>query len=199
MKWSVKKAKSMRAAQKVRPLILLCWPMASEADVGDMAVEVEPSHQYSVLYFFAVWQMAAEGQSDKTASNMEVCMKQRCEFLHVEKMAPIDIHWCLMNVYWGKTVDVNTVREWVVHLSSGDSDNGSPLLVQILMSVARRLIFEAGENAQLMVGTVLKIVFCSWECALCICCRFHGNKKEVLLSKWPTNFFRFLVVFLFLS
>ena len=44
----------MRAAQKVRPLILLCWPMASEADVGDMAVEVEPSHQYSVLYFFAV-------------------------------------------------------------------------------------------------------------------------------------------------
>ena len=66
-----------------------------------------------------------------------------------------------MNVYWGKTVDVNTVREWVVHLSSGDSDNGSPLLVQILMSVARRLIFEAGENAQLMVVTVLKIVFCS--------------------------------------
>ena len=39
--------------------------------------------------------MAAEGQSDKMASDMEVHMKQRCvtEFLHVEKMAPIDIHW----------------------------------------------------------------------------------------------------------
>ena len=183
MKWSVKKAKSMRAAQKVRPLILLCWPMASEADVGDMAVEVEPSHQYSVLYFFAVWQMAAEGQSDKTASNMEVCMKQRCEFLHVEKMAPIDIHWCLMNVYWGKTVDVNTVREWVVHLSSGDSDNGSPLLVQILMSVARRLIFgsslriaaASGDCVEIQCFVAEKLVIQCYR-VLCSCCHFHGNK-----------------------
>ena len=31
--------------------------------------------------------MAAEGQSDKMVSDMEVCMKQRCviEFLHAEK------------------------------------------------------------------------------------------------------------------
>jgi len=39
-------------------------------------------------------QTAAEGQSDKVASDMEVCMKQRrgSEFLHAEKMAPIDIY-----------------------------------------------------------------------------------------------------------
>ena len=30
------------------PPILLCWPMMSEADVGGMAVEVEPSYQYSI-------------------------------------------------------------------------------------------------------------------------------------------------------
>jgi len=37
--------------------------------------------------------MAAEGQSDKMVSNMEVCMKQRggTEFLYVDKILPIDI------------------------------------------------------------------------------------------------------------
>jgi len=38
-------------------------------------------------------QKTAEGQSDKTASDMELHMKERggIEFLHEEKMAPIDI------------------------------------------------------------------------------------------------------------
>jgi hypothetical protein len=51
-----------------------------------MAVEVDPSRQYSGN-FVAMRQMAAEGQSDKMASDMEVRMKQRCvtEFLHAEK------------------------------------------------------------------------------------------------------------------
>ena len=35
----------MRAALKVMPPVLLCWPMMSEADVGGMAVEDQPSHQ----------------------------------------------------------------------------------------------------------------------------------------------------------
>ena len=39
-----------RAALKVMPPILLCWPTTSEVVVGGMAVEVEPSHQYSVRY-----------------------------------------------------------------------------------------------------------------------------------------------------
>ena len=38
----------MRAAPKVMPPIVFCWPMTSEADVGAMAVEVEPSHKYSI-------------------------------------------------------------------------------------------------------------------------------------------------------
>ena len=44
------------------------------------------------LHFVAMWQTAAEGQSDKMASNMEVQMKQRCEteFLHEDKNCT---HW----------------------------------------------------------------------------------------------------------
>lgn len=34
----------MRAAPKIMPPILLCSPMKSEADVGGMAVEPEPSY-----------------------------------------------------------------------------------------------------------------------------------------------------------
>ena len=74
--------------------------------------------------------MAAEGQSDRMVSDMEVHMKQRCEieFLHVENMAPIYIHQHLLNIYGDQTVDVSTVRQWVVHFSSGNSDSGSPPL-----------------------------------------------------------------------
>ena len=41
----------------------------------------------ALLNFLAVGQMAAEGQSDKMTSDMEVHRKQRCgiEFLHMEK------------------------------------------------------------------------------------------------------------------
>jgi len=56
--------------------------------------------------------MAAEGQYDKMASDMEVQMKLRCvtEFLHAEKMVPTDIHQCSLNVDGAQTVDVSTVR-----------------------------------------------------------------------------------------
>ena len=40
----------MGAAEKAVSPIVLCWPMMSELDVGDMAVEVEPSHQYSITF-----------------------------------------------------------------------------------------------------------------------------------------------------
>ena len=40
--------KYTRATPKVIPPTLLCWPTVSEADVDGIAVEAEPSHQYSV-------------------------------------------------------------------------------------------------------------------------------------------------------
>ena len=80
----------------------------SEVDVGGMAVEAEPSHQYSIN----VKQIAGEEQSDKMASDMEELMKQKCvsEFLHTEKMAPIDIHQYFLNVSENQTVDVSMVK-----------------------------------------------------------------------------------------
>ena len=58
--------------------------------------------------------MAAEGQSDKMVSDMEMHIKQRrvTEFLHVEKTAPIVIHRQLLNVYGDPPGDVSTMREW---------------------------------------------------------------------------------------
>ena len=57
--------------------------------------------------------MAAEQRSDKMASDMEVHMKQRCEieFLHVEKLAPIDIRPCFLNISGDQIADVSTVRK----------------------------------------------------------------------------------------
>jgi len=44
----------MKAALKVTPSILLCWPTVSEADDGGMAVVVEPSCQYSITFYCLV-------------------------------------------------------------------------------------------------------------------------------------------------
>ena len=50
--------------------------------------------------------MAAEGHSDRMASDMEAHMKQRCvtEFFRAEKKEPTDIHQCLLNVYRDQTM-----------------------------------------------------------------------------------------------
>ena len=70
--------------------------------------------------------MAAEGQYDKMAVDIEVCMKQRCatEILHVEKMASTDIHQCLLNVSKDKTGNVSTEMWWVVRFNSSNNNRG---------------------------------------------------------------------------
>ena len=56
--------------------------------------------------------MAAEGQSDKMASGIEVQMKEICatELFHAEKMALIDIHQHSMNICGNQAVDNSRVR-----------------------------------------------------------------------------------------
>ena len=103
---------------------LLCWPMTSEADVGVMAVEAEPSHHYPFTFCchvrdnskWAVWQ---NGVWHGSADEAKVC---HWNFSMWKKIAPIDIHWHLLNVYGDQTLDVSTVRQRVVHFSSGDSN-----------------------------------------------------------------------------
>ena len=87
-------------------------------------------------------------------------------------MAPISIHQHLLNVYGDQRVDVSTLRLQMVHFSSCNSNSWSPLLLQIFMSTACRLLFIAGENAQLMVATMLKnsvlqLIICSVKQCYC--------------------------------
>lgn len=44
----------MEAVPKVTPPVLLCWSTTSEADVADVAVEMEPSHQCSITFYCRV-------------------------------------------------------------------------------------------------------------------------------------------------
>ena len=93
---------------KVIPPILLCCPTTSETDVGDIAVEAEPSQQYSVMFCCRVT------DGSRGASDMAVCVKQRgvTEFhLQEEKMASTDIHQHLLYISGDKTVGVSTVRQ----------------------------------------------------------------------------------------
>lgn len=44
----------MKAASKVMPSILFCWPRTSESDGGAMAVEIEPSQPNSIPFYWHV-------------------------------------------------------------------------------------------------------------------------------------------------
>ena len=112
---------------------------------GVMAVEVEPSHQHSVIFHCyatdgnreAVWQNGIWHGSvyDTKVSSIW------------KKKAPTEIPWHLLNIYGDQMVDVSTVRWWMMCFSSSDNGSGSPLLVHIFMSVACRLMFFTGKNA----------------------------------------------------
>ena len=59
-----------------------------------------------------------------------------CHWICVwKKKAPTDIHQHLLNIYGDQTVDVSTARQSEVRFSSGDSENESPRLVQIFISM----------------------------------------------------------------
>jgi hypothetical protein len=58
------------------------------------------------------------------APEMEALTKQRCsiEFLHVEKMPPVDIYRRLLTVYEDQTAAESIVRLWLVRFNSDDSE-----------------------------------------------------------------------------
>ena len=132
--------------------------MISEVDVGSLAVEVEPSHQYSVMFCchetdsssWAAWHNSAWHESTFEAQVCYWIPPCRNNCTHWHSSTPV-------NIYGDQTVDVSTARWWVVHFSRGNNNCGSPPLVQDVMSKACRLLFIAGKNAKLMVVTVLKI------------------------------------------
>jgi len=83
------------------PPILFYWPMTSEAGVGAMAVEAEPSQQYSITLSCHVTDGSRGAVWQNNIWHGGVYETKRCviESLHAEKMTPIDIHWLLMNIY----------------------------------------------------------------------------------------------------
>ena len=94
----------------------------------------------NTLLYVSVLQMAAEGQSDTMVSDVEVHTKQRCviKFFHGEKMAPTDIPLHLVSVYGEQTVNVSTLRWWVMHYSSEDSDGKRQTMFWLSIYILRK-------------------------------------------------------------
>jgi len=146
----------MRAVLKWMPPILQCWPITSEADVGGMAVEAEPPYQHCVTCCCcmtngsrgAVWQNDSWYGSEYeeiVGHWIPPCEKKG------HPLTSTDVCWKFMETkqwlwaQWGSG--------WC---SSGDRESGSHPWVQIFTSVAYRLLFIAGKNAELMVVTMLE-------------------------------------------
>ena len=132
----------MKAALKVIPPILLCWPTTSNADVGGMAVEVEPSCQYSITLCCCVTD-GSRGAVWRYDVWQKVNMMQRSvtEFLHVNKKGTRWHSSTLTKCLWRTNSGCEHSEGWVVHSRSGNSDSGSPPLLHIFMSAACRLLF----------------------------------------------------------
>ena len=71
-------------------------------------------------------------------------------------------------------MDESTVRQWVVHFCSGDSNSGLLLLVQIVTNTAW-LWFVDGENIELMVVTSEKECFVAENlfCQIVLLCSLY--------------------------
>ena len=130
-----------------KQFLSLSWLFMSDADVAEMEIEVERSCQNSVIFCCcAVWKNGVWHQNvyEENVCNWTIeswttpCWK---------KMAFTEIYLHLLNVYGDQTVDVSTVRWWVLCFSSGVSDSESVLLVQIFMNMACRILFTTDENA----------------------------------------------------
>ena len=83
-------------------LALLCWSTVSEADGDDIAVRVEPSHQYSIACC-----CHATDSSRRAVWHNDIWHGS---------------HWHLLNVYGDQTVVVSTVSQWVAHFSNSGSN-----------------------------------------------------------------------------
>ena len=177
--------------------VLWCWSTVWEEDVGDMAVEVEPSYQYSITCCCcvtdgsrgALWQ---SGVWHGSAYEAKVCH-------WIPPYGKNCIQWhslTLAEYLWRPNSGCEHSEGWVVTFSSGNGDSGS--------TSAGEDFYEHGTQALVHCWWKMhsywqwlrwKTVFCSWVlvlskqccCALCICCSFHRNKQEAVLLEWPMH------------
>jgi len=138
LKKSIISSALSKGEMKLQGLLWLHRPTASEADVDGMAIEVEPSHQYSIPCCCcvtdgrrgAVWQNGIWHGS-----------------VHETKMWH-RIPPCGKNcTHWHSSV----LRDQTV---------------SFFTNMAYRLLSSAGKNPELMAMTALRTVFCHWEFAV---------------------------------
>jgi len=153
-----------RDAPKVMPPVLLYWPTASETDVNDMTVKVDPSHQY-FFSFCCQWQ-----QRDSLTEwhlTWKCVLSIDVELNPSEKMASTDIHQCLLDVYGDQRV-----RQWVLSFGSDDSDvenkpsSGWPctdvtLWNEELLNELIHIIFSTDSVEKNILQLRILVLFCS--------------------------------------
>jgi hypothetical protein len=68
--------------------------------------------------------MSTTHKQFRMADVIDTCMKQRAvtKFLTAEEVGPIEMYRCLNIVYGEHTVDVSTVRCWIMHFKSGETE-----------------------------------------------------------------------------
>ena len=147
----------MKAALKVMPPILLCWSVMSEMDISGMVIEVEPSHQYSSTCCChvtdgsrgAIWQndvWHGRIRESKACHSIPSCRKNGTHW-HSSTLG--ECLWrlngeCQQSEAVGGVFWQQWWQQWITSL------------VQILTSMAYRLLFMSGKNAQLVVVSVLE-------------------------------------------
>ena len=102
--------------------------------------EVEPSHQNSITFCCCV----TDGSLTEYFWHGSEYEAKVCHWIPpCRKMAPIDIPGHFLD--GNQTMDVSTMRQWMMRFSSDISDSGSPPLVQIFTHATRRLLLTAGK------------------------------------------------------
>ena len=148
----------------------------SEVDDGGMAVEVEVFHRpkFSITLSchvtdgsrVAVWQNVIwHGKKTKQWGGME--------FLHADKMAPTDIHWCMLKVCGDQNVEMSTLRWWVMHFNSGNSDVKDKLLPNGHAQLSQQHLYQLLTHAFLLTHCVLSQI-----CTNCIPQMLRKEQKE---------------------
>ena len=87
-----------------------------------------------------------------------------------KKNAPSDIHWHLLNICGDQTVDLSTVRWWVVRFSSDDSDvKDKPCSAQPLRFLSAQLAYSCSSLVKMhnkWWWLCWKMFFGCWEVTL---------------------------------
>ena len=151
----------MRTAPKVMPLILLSWPMTSEVDVVGIAVDSDPSHQYSITFCCHVTDGNREAAWQNSIWHGSVYEAKVYHWIPPCRKNRTHICWTFMDT-----------KQWMWAQWSGRccvSAVATATLWMAIQTFTSWLLIITGGNILLMVVTMLKKkVFCSWELALSV-------------------------------